>query len=464
MAIKILSFIALFPILYVVKKILKRKELNSFDIILSFHTLYFAAIPLQAKTNLIMYREVRDNFEIQMASFIFYMLFVFLLLFIDIRFSQKTSKPNLFYLGEYTRNFTKTVNLTNNFSFYIILAGTIFIYYAMSYLMYSTMAMGYMNYDDMHDYLFQNQSPMTIFIKSFETTIRLYITFILSCAILQYKMKGEKLPTKWKILSFFVVLYYFFISRTYLFEAFVLFSFIYYACRREKITTSLLVRTVVCAVLIIGIVFPFITAFRSTKKRMMYNDDVSTTEILIASVESVFSGGKNIENLDNKEERSLNVYQIFARCVGYGKSHYGELSAASVSHGMPKALMPSKSKFGSQEIIEQEIGNGNDVADSVLLHFQMESQYLGFLLSNLFFLMIISIYNKIMKECRRIKIVYLSPFFVAVIFPWLDRCEYGVDGFTSGIFQNMLQLIVLALVLKVLTFFVSPNNVGVAKG
>lgn len=459
MAIKILSFIALFPILYVVNKILKRKELNSFDIILSFHTLYFAAIPLKADSNLIMYSEVRDDFEIQVATFVFYILFALLLLFIDMRFSQNASKPNLFYIGEFTRHYTNTINLNNKFSFCIVSIGTIFIYYAMSYLMYTTMAMGYMNYDDMKDYLFQNQSPITLFIKGAETTIRLYITFLLSCAILQFKAKGERVPRKWKIVAFFVVIYYLFISRTYLFEAFVLFSFIYYSCKREHITSRLLVRTVVGAALIIGIIFPFITAFRATKKRMMYNDEASALEIVVASVESVITGDSKIDNADNKEERSLNVYQIFARSIGYGKSHYGELSIASISHGLPKALVPTKSKYGSQEIIEQEIGQGNDVADSVLLHFQMECQYLGFLLSNLFFLLIISVYNRIMKECRRFKSPYLFPFFVAVIFPWLDRCENGVDGFTSGIFHTILQLIVLLLILKVLALFVTPINV-----
>ncbi len=80
MAIKILSFIALFPCWYVINKILKRKELNSFDIILSFHTLYFAAIPLKVDVNLIIYNEVKEDFEIQLATFVFYILFTFVLL------------------------------------------------------------------------------------------------------------------------------------------------------------------------------------------------------------------------------------------------------------------------------------------------------------------------------------------------------------------------------------------------
>lgn len=454
MAIRIFSFFALLPFLYVIYKVWKKQEINSLDIILSFHTLYFAAIPFVADTSLITYHEVRDDIGVQAATFSCYILFALLLLFIDITISRRKSKPNLLYLGEFTRCFEKNTNLTNLLTFCIVLLGTLYLFFAMGYSIENKISMGYMDYETKNYYLLKNQSQASILIRSGETAIRLYVSFVTCCAFIQYNTKGKKIPIKWEILALTIVVYHFLISRTYLLEFFILLSFVYYSCRREKIKNIFFVKVLIGSVLIVGFAFPFISNYRSTKKRMIYDGgEVSTSEIIVQSVQSVFDRDYKSENVDNKEERSLFVFQIFARAVGCNKSYNGSLTLHSISHGIPKNLYPSKSDIGSQQIIEKDIGNGVDVADSVLLHFQLDCQAIGFIISNLFFLFLLAVYTRLQKLCTNFKIEYLPPVFFAFVFPWLDRCEYCVDNFTTGFFQNSLLVVILSFILKVISQF-----------
>lgn len=454
MAIRIFSFFALLPFLYVIYKVVKKQEINSLDIILSFHSLYFAAIPLTADTSLITYPEVKNDIGVQLATFTCYMLFALLLLFLDITISRRKSKPNLLYLGEFTRCFAKNTNLTNLLTFGIVLLGTIYLFFAMGYSIENKISMGYMDYETKNNYLLKNQSQASILIKSGETIIRLYVSFVTCCSFIQFNAKGERIPTKWKFLSLTIILYHFLISRTYLLEFFILLSFVFYSCRREKIKNIFFIKVSIGTILIISIAFPFISSYRATKKRMIYDGGgISTSDIVVESVQSVFDRDINHEDVDNKEERSLYVYQIFARAVGDNRSYYGSLSLHSISHGIPKNLYPSKSHIGSQQIIEKDIGNGVDVADSVLLHFQLDCQALGFIMSNLFFLFLLSIYNRLLKLSNNLKIEYLPPVFFAFVFPWLDRCEFCVDNFTTGLFQNLLLIVILSFLLKAISQF-----------
>ena len=324
----------------------------------------------------------------------------------------------------------------------------------MGYSIENKISMGYMDYETKNNYLLKNQSQASILIKSGETIIRLYVSFVTCCSFIQFNAKGERIPTKWKFLSLTIILYHFLISRTYLLEFFILLSFVFYSCRREKIKNIFFIKVSIGTILIISIAFPFISSYRATKKRMIYDGGgISTSDIVVESVQSVFDRDINHEDVDNKEERSLYVYQIFARAVGDNRSYYGSLSLQSISHGIPKNLYPSKSHIGSQQIIEKDIGNGVDVADSVLLHFQLDCQALGFIMSNLFFLFLLSIYNRLLKLSNNLKIEYLPPVFFAFVFPWLDRCEFCVDNFTTGLFQNLLLIVILSFLLKAISQF-----------
>ena len=79
---KFYALLALLPIIFVFLKINKREALNSLDILLVFHSLYFAAIPLMGNEELVRYQEVVKDGYVQFFAFAYYILFAIVLLII----------------------------------------------------------------------------------------------------------------------------------------------------------------------------------------------------------------------------------------------------------------------------------------------------------------------------------------------------------------------------------------------
>ena len=69
---KFYALLALLPIIFVFLKINKREALNSLDILLVFHSLYFAAIPLMGNEELVRYQEVVKDGYVQFFAFAYY--------------------------------------------------------------------------------------------------------------------------------------------------------------------------------------------------------------------------------------------------------------------------------------------------------------------------------------------------------------------------------------------------------
>ena len=71
---KFYALLALLPIIFVFLKINKREALNSLDILLVFHSLYFAAIPLMGNEELVRYQEVVKDGYVQFFAFAYYII------------------------------------------------------------------------------------------------------------------------------------------------------------------------------------------------------------------------------------------------------------------------------------------------------------------------------------------------------------------------------------------------------
>ena len=100
---------------------------------------------------------------------------------------------------------------------------------------------------------------------------------------------------------------------------------------------------------------------------------------------------------------------------------------------------------------EKAIGENKDVADSILLNFQLENKSLGFLLTNIFFLLLIAIYDKLNKIFfLYTNDEYLLLISISLIFPWLNQIESGIDGFLTGVFSSILLYICSTIILKVI--------------
>ena len=83
MFIKIFAFLSLFPSLYSLNKIVKRKDLTCIDIIIFFQTIYMAIIPLFGDIKYFPYKSVQSDLSLQIYVFFIYNVFTWLLVVVD---------------------------------------------------------------------------------------------------------------------------------------------------------------------------------------------------------------------------------------------------------------------------------------------------------------------------------------------------------------------------------------------
>lgn len=449
MVFRIYAFIAILPIFYIFAKLNKRKPINCLDILLVFHSLYFGIIPLFCNEDFVNYKPVVNDDYVQFFAFAYYILFAFTLLVIDMYVSQK-QKDNLLYIGDYLKKIAETYNFTGKFAYRVLFVCVVMIFVSQVYFMSRTLSASGGSFDEKILEIKNTQSPLTIFFYDSTKTIRTFATFVATLAFVQAKNASVALGRNWKVLIVLLVINYFLNNRTGLFQGVIVIIFVVYAVNRDFLQVKTILKSLVALIVTVGIVFPLITAYRYNSKRLMTKAH-SPIEVIMPSITSVINGDVDMENADNKGSRSLGVFNIFAKATDYNKNFNGYLTLCSISHGMPRYLYPNKSKIGSQEVIEKAIGENRDVADSILLNFQLENKSIGFILTNLFFLLLITIYDKINK----LFFLYTSEAFllllsISLIFPWLNQIESGIDGFMTGLFSSVLLYIVSTFVLKII--------------
>lgn len=451
---KFYALLALLPIIFVFLKINKREALNCLDILLVFHSLYFAAIPLMGNEELVRYQEVVKDGYVQFFAFAYYILFAIVLLIIDMYISKKGKGDGLLYLGDYIKTLSEKYNFTGKVAYVVMLISVVLITYSIVYFMTRTLSVSGMSFDEKFNAVQKSQTPLVIFFYGLTKTLRTFATFLIAISYVQANRLNVSLGKKWHLVAFLLAFNYLLINRTALFQGITIIALVVYSVNRQTINAKTVMKILAILVLAIAIIFPLITAYRSTSKRLMGSAH-SSVDVIIPSLLAVVNGEVDMQKADNKDSRSLGVFNIFAKSTNFDKNYNGELTLHSVSHGIPKYLYPGKSSDSSQSIIEGAIGNNVDVADSILLHFQMENKHLGFLLSNLFFLFLIFIYDKMNNIFYQYTHEeFLLIIFISQLYPWLNQIEYGFDTFTTGIFSAILLGVVCTFVMKFIRFLI----------
>lgn len=454
---RIYALIATLPICYVIAKINSRKAMNCLDILLAFHSLYFGIIPLMCNENLIGFKPVVNDGYIQFFAFAYYILFALTLLIFDMYLSKKHSN-NLLYLGDYVKKMSDSYNFIGKVAFGVVLISVLLLFFSYVYFMSRTLGTSGMSLDERLRNIVKTQSSSDIFFYGITKTIRTFVTFLISLSFVQAKNNGLRLGKKWKILAFSLFVNYLMNNRTALFEGVVIVAFVAYSVNRKTLQVKALIKTLLLLCLTVGVLFPIISVYRN-KSRQMMTKVHSPIDVIAPTVRSVINGEVDVSKADNKDSRSLGVFSIFAKATAYDKSFNGYLTLCSVSHGIPKVLYPSKSSFGSQKIIENTIGDNHDVADSILLNFQLENKFVGFLIANLFFLLLIYIYDKINKIFYLYtNEEYLLIISISLLFPWLNQIESGIEGFVTGLFSAVLLLLISSIVFKCLRYVLSVSE------
>lgn len=443
MDIKIYSLLSCIPLWYIIYKLIHKRDLNCFDILLCFHTLYFAIIPLIFDIKDIEYSEVRNNQQIRFDTFIYYTLFIYTLLLFDIYYSSKQNTNSLFNLTYSIRQWMRECSLKNSIIYKILAIEILLI--IIQYIAYNfSIMVGIGSMEDMRQNAKALQSPFIMFILGSASLLRSYVLFILAALWIKNKFSIKKERYLFYLAILILVILYLQISRTYIFEFVVIIGLIVYSIYKEKLKLGFYIKSSIGILFVVGVIFPFVTAFRAAKRFAISNEQTSVAETVHRTFKILLDGNSGSQEIDNKATRSWGAYQNLALSSYYPYEGNGDLTLASIKYGIPQIIYPQKSKIGSQDIIERELKRYTDLTDSVLLFAQMENRAVGFIYANIIFICILFIWEKLrMSFLRFLKNDIIIPlFFVETIF-LISRIETSPDQFLSTFIQFMIWPIII---------------------
>lgn len=443
MDVKIYGLVSCIPLLYIVYKFIHKRDLNCFDILLSFHTLYFAVIPVLFDFKNIAYSIVKNNQQIRFETFVYYTFFIYTLLLLDIYYSSRKKADSLFNFTYSIRKWIVECNLKNSIIYKVlVIEFFLIIVQYITYKISATVGVGTM--EDFRENSKAIRTPFTMFIFSSASLLRPYILFIICLLWKKNKFIVKKEKYLFYLENLILIILYLQISRTYIFEAFFIILLIAYSVNKEKIKLKHYIGAIVGVLLIVGLIFPFVSAFRKAKRIAIINGQESIVEIVNKTFDILEDGFLDKQGIDNKDTRSWGAYQNLALSSFYSYEGNGKLTLEAISYGIPRIVYPQKSQLGSQGIIEQELKIYTDLTDSILLFSQMENRTFGFLYANIIFVFILSLWEKLKKVFLRfLKSNIIIPlFFVEIIF-LMSRIETSPDQFISSFIQFMIWPIII---------------------
>lgn len=446
---KLLSAIASLFAIYPLLKFARKDEVNIFDFIILFHTIFFCFIPLFSDYSAFQWLKgfsFDDN--ILLRIFIFYLIFITLLLIVNMfwtkHYKHRRSILNISY-------YLKTLpQIEISWLFLGLLALNLII----SWLWYLPQTSYFETFDkfsQLQEFAFK--SPLYLL---YGAIFSLCFSF---CLILF--IKGDLIRKKHNILLLillgFALLLFFLPRRIMLFYLILSLIFIY-SVKRSFFTKKKVVGIVVILFIILKIYFPFYNVMRKTNVQIDSNNFISSLIHIIEDTNSRFESNKK-QATETSEGRALNLYYALYLIIKYDKTpSNGSLLIAAIDHAIPKYINPDKGA-GSSILLEKKMLVKTDQADSVLLLSYGDfglivGAFYAFLLSLLIIFMHVLLdrvsfmFFKINSTIGILLLVYL------ISFAW------NVEAALDGSFASFVHLIIISIILVLLNKF---NIIGYKK-
>lgn len=433
---KLLSAIASLFAIYPLLKFARKDEINIFDLIILFHSIFFCIIPLFSDYSA--FQNLKSFFcedNIIFSIFIYYIIFITLLLRIDVFWTKhyKYSK-NIINITYYIRTLPR---LDISWVFVCIL----FLNLIISWFWYLPQA----SYFDTFDDFTQSQGIVkkTPFFLLYGTIFTLCFSFSLILYLkenLTFKKAGSILI----VLIGFSLLLLFMPRRTMLFYL-LLSLIIVYSVKRNFFTKKRITYFIVILFILLKVYFPFYNVMRRTSIQIETDNFITSLLHIIEDTNSRFQSNKE-KAAELSESRALNLYYGLYRIIKYDKTpSNGKLFVAAVDHAIPKFINPNKGA-GTSLILENKMQCKNDQADSILLlGYGDFGLYLGAFYSFLLFLLIIIVYNILnVINCRVSNHGSTIDILLVVNLIFLS---WNVESSLDGYFSSFVQLIIMSIIL-----------------
>lgn len=429
---KLLLFIASLPNIYSLFKIYYHKELNLFDLLIIFHTLFFCYIPILSSTEAL---EFVSNTDVINTFFIFYSSFIFPILIINYLWTKYYyNKKCIINITRYISHFPQ-IKISN---LGLLIIG---INLLVSFIWYLPQASVLEMFGETNNVF--NKVSTTYHLYS------IFFSFIL-CLSLFMIIKGNITGIKHKTLLIITIGYLillFFLPRrtfvTYLIYCLILI----YSFNRYFFNFKRIIMIFVGLLFIFKVYFPFYNIMRFNSIRFDINQPISSLHQVINY--SFDNYQNNIEFAEETtERRSLNLFYALYQIIKVNDSPLqGQLLIKAIDHAIPKIINPNKGE-GSTILLENKTRLYQDQAESILLHAFADFNYLGGIYAILLYFLIFFLY----------RIIYIfgttiirNKTFTGVIITYsIISTSWNVEGNLDGRIANAIHILILITIIAFL--------------
>ena len=439
---KLLTAIASLFVIYPFIKFIRRYEVNIFDLIIIFHTVFFCFIPLFSDFSAFQWLKgfsFEDN--IIFRIFIYYIIFITLLLITDVFWTKHYKyRRSILNISYYLKTFPQ-VDIS------WVFLGLLFINLIISWFWYLPQA----SYFEAFDKFSQSQgyvlkSPLyllygTIFTLCFSFALFLY---------LRGKLSQNKYRILILILFGFALLLLFLPRRMMLFYC-ILSLLIIYSLKRNLFTNRSIIGFAVVFWVILKIYFPFYNIMRNSKMKIDKNNYTTSLVYIVEDAKNSFNS-KRERAAEKSEGRALNLYYALYRIIKYDKfPSNGGLFIAAVDHALPKIINPNKGA-GTAKILENKMQCKTDQADSILLlGYGDFGLFVGAFYSCFIFILIICLH--VFLELFNLKFFHNGSTIGLLLVVYLISFSWNVESPLDGRFVSVIHLTIMSIILMLLSQF-----------
>lgn len=371
--VRIICLISCIPLVYPLKKLVRKQDINIWDLLLIFSTLMFAIIPFISKSESFLYYRfeyISEN-EITLKVFIYLMSFFSLVLIIDRKWTTQRGDEddNIINISLYIRHY-QPIYVSK--IFYVIILAILII----SIFWYIPQKSIIVQLESNYGMTYAESSALMIFapIYSFAYALCAFIMF-------QNISKKNALIIIYTITFFLLSL---FLNRRTMLMHLIFIFLIIYSINIETFTYKKVFSYTLPFLFFVYIYFTFYNVVRYNKIHFNTNSPIeSTINIVKDGLENWDS--KKEEESSSTESRSLGLYVTLYKLVKYDPTpSYGELTLKSIDFALPSFINPNKGS-GIQDELIIRCRENKDVSDSILFDSYGELHMGGFIFALLYY-------------------------------------------------------------------------------
>ncbi|MGY3213777.1 hypothetical protein [Mucilaginibacter sp. HD30] len=430
----ILLLLTIIPIIYPLRKFLKRKDINIFDVLLIFSTLFYSLTPI--KTLYIDLPELQSEYIHDYYTPFIILCFHLLILVIDVFFTNKYSgKYSALNISTYIRYWDSRVAVK---PIYIPAIFILFVLFSVPLTNYSGMTEDSMDSNITAGFGGGNVSFL-------ERTELIFVYSVYPVLILlNYKYildNKHKKTFKYKAISYISltigVICAFLATKSTFLNLFFFIAHYYYTVYKHSLKRKHFVRMFIIVLIFFAFVLPMSQTFRLVKKNLAARSQVeSFSQVVLATINMDSFMKSEIEaQLHVYNKRTLGLYTALHWACTRSFRGNGELTFMIFQY-----LVPQNLKISEANILGDTYqGKGADIGESVLTWYVADWDWIGVIAAILHFVLMFFIWKYFCNVFRFIfkdnKIEFLLVYFY---FSMVVNLEVNPYPYIHGFYSQFL--------------------------